>query len=152
MNRGADRFGIGASRAFRRASRSGSRFGDIVKGILTAGAIRKGVNLLSSGLRTATTEFISFDDAIKSSTARFGDLKVNTVAGQKSIAELGKIARKVGAETEFTATQAAQGLEFFALAGFSAKQSIAALPATVDFATAANIELARAEYRYGAII
>jgi TP901 family phage tail tape measure protein len=144
MNRGADRFGSGASRAFRRASRSGSRFGDIVKGILTAGAIRKGVGLLSSGLQIATTEFIAFDDAIKSSTARFGDLNVNTVAGQKSIAKLGKIARKIGAETEFTATEAAQGLEFFALAGLSVKESIALLPGTVDLATAANTDLARA--------
>jgi TP901 family phage tail tape measure protein len=144
MDRGADRFGRNASRAFRRASRSGSRFGDIVKGILTAGAIRKGVGLLSRGLREATTEFISFDDAIKSSTARFGDLDVKTKAGQKSIAELGNIARKVGAETEFTATEAAKGLELFALAGLSVSQSVGLLPGTVNLATAANTDLARA--------
>ena len=144
MDKQAGKFGKNASTAFRKASRQGSLFGKIVKGILTAGIISRGIGLLTRGLRAATTEFISFDDAIKSSTARFGDLKVNTIAGQRAISDLRKIARKVGAETEFTATQAAQGLEFLALAGFNAKQSIAALPATVNFATAANLELARA--------
>lgn len=144
MDKQAGKFGKNASAAFKKAGRQGSLFGNIVKGILTAGIINRGIGLLTRGLREATTEFISFDDAIKSSTARFGDLKVNTIAGQRAISDLRKIARKVGAETEFTATQAAQGLEFLALAGFNAKQSIAALPATVDFATAGNLELARA--------
>lgn len=144
MDRQAGKFGKNASAAFKNASRQGSRFGGIVKGILTAGIISRGIGLLARGLREVTTEFISFDDAIKASTARFNDLKVNTKAGQQAILELEKTARRVGARTEFTATQAAQGLEFLALAGFNAKQSIAALPATVNFATAANVELARA--------
>ncbi|MCK5219323.1 phage tail tape measure protein [bacterium] len=144
MGRGATRFGGNASRAFRTASRQGSLFGKIVKGILVAGVIRKGFTLLTSGIREATTQFISFDDAIKSTTARFADLKVNSLAGQRAIADLRKTARNLGAETEFTATEAAQGLEFLALAGFNAKQSIAALPTTINFATAANSDLARA--------
>jgi TP901 family phage tail tape measure protein len=144
MTKSVNRFGLKSSQAFNKASRSGSLFGKVVKGILVAGVLRRGISLLTSGFREATTEFISFDDAIKSATARMGDLKVGTIAGQKSIADLRKISRKLGAETEFTATQAAQGLEFLALAGFNAKQSIAALPSTIDFATVAGGELARA--------
>lgn len=43
MARGADHFGDETDKAFRRASISSSRFGDIVKGVLTAGAIENGI-------------------------------------------------------------------------------------------------------------
>lgn len=43
MANGADHFGDEADNAFRRASKSSSRFGDIVKGVLTAGAIEQGI-------------------------------------------------------------------------------------------------------------
>ena len=57
---------------------------------------------------------------------------------------MNKIARELGATTEFTASQAAFGLEFMALAGFKARESIAALPAVLDLATAASMDLGRA--------
>lgn len=54
------------------------------------------------------------------------------------------IARKMGATTEWTANQAASALKYLAAAGFTAKQSIAALPGTLDLATAGQVDLARA--------
>lgn len=62
----------------------------------------------------------------------------------KSLKGLTDIARKMGAETEFSATQASGALKFLAAAGFSAAQSIAALPQTLDLATAGQVDLATA--------
>jgi len=62
----------------------------------------------------------------------------------KDLKDLTAIARKMGAETEHTATQAAGALKFLAAAGFSAKKSMAALPGTLDLATAGQVDLAAA--------
>ena len=62
----------------------------------------------------------------------------------KELQKLTDIARKMGATTEHTATQAAGALKFLAAAGFTVKQSISALPGTLDLATAGQVDLASA--------
>ena len=74
MSAGAKKFGGNADRAFQRASRGARGFGDITKGILAAGAVQKGLGLISSGVSETTTQFASFDDAITGATARFKDI------------------------------------------------------------------------------
>lgn len=54
------------------------------------------------------------------------------------------VAKDLGSTTEFSATQAADGLSFLAMAGFDAAESIAAIPAVLDLATAAGMGLAEA--------
>ncbi len=143
MGKGADKFGNRSSNAFKKASRSASAFGKIAKRVLGAGVLIGGILLLKRGIGEVAREFVTFDQAITASSAKFKDLKLNTEAGQKSLLELKKTARDVGAVTQFTATEAAQGLDFLAMAGFSAKQSMALLPGVVDLATVANVDLAR---------
>jgi TP901 family phage tail tape measure protein len=53
-------------------------------------------------------------------------------------------AAKAGRTTEFTASQSAMALNNLAMAGFSAEQAISALPAVVNTATSAQIELEEA--------
>jgi TP901 family phage tail tape measure protein len=134
-------FGKDSKKGFRQASKSALSFKKIVGGIVTAGALTKGINLATQGVRGLTEEFVTFDHALTAASAKFPE-KIKR--GTKEFAELGQAARKVGAETQFTATQAAEGLNFLAMAGFDAKKSIAALPGVVDLATAADMDLARA--------
>lgn len=143
MGKNADRFGKSAKSSFQKASRAGSRFRDIVKGILAASALRRGFGLLGMGLRTASTEFIAFDDAATSAVAKFSEIDLATKRGQAAFLRIKTAAREMGAATEFTAAQSAEALDFLALAGFNAEQAIASLPGTVDLATAANADLAR---------
>jgi len=58
--------------------------------------------------------------------------------------KLTAIARDLGATTEFSATEAAQGLQFLAAAGLTVEQQIAALPGVIDLATASQVDLATA--------
>ncbi len=106
----------------------------------TAGAVAAvGVSVMAlakAGLY-ASMQFSEFDDKMR---------KVAAVSGATS-AEFGKmtaLAEKMGQNTRYTSTQAAEGMEFLALAGFNAKASIAALPNVLNLAAAGATELGAA--------
>ena len=54
------------------------------------------------------------------------------------------IAKDLGSTTEFSASQAADGLNFLAMAGFNATEAMAAIPSVLDLATASGLGLAEA--------
>lgn len=143
MGKGVEKFGNKSSTAFSKANRKASTFGKTMKKILTAGVLISAFVLLKRGISDVTREFVTFDQAITASSAKFKDLKLSTEAGQKTLLELKKTARDVGAATQFTATEAAQGLDFLAMAGFRTGQAIKLLPGVVDLATVAGVDLAR---------
>lgn len=107
-------------------------------------AAKRGLMALGIGAALVARQFVQFDDAIFAATSKFGDLNITTKEGQKTMEQLRKSARKVGAETKFNAVQAAQGLDFLALAGFNAEQAMASLPGVVSLATVANVDLGTA--------
>lgn len=53
-------------------------------------------------------------------------------------------AKELGSQTKFTATEAADAMNFLALAGYNTKQILDAVPATLDLAAAGGMDLARA--------
>jgi TP901 family phage tail tape measure protein len=143
MGKNAKKFGETSSRAFKQASKSATSFGTITKGILAAGAIQKSLRGVSMGLSVVTTDFIAFDDAITAGAAKFKGLNLSTKEGQKTLDALRKSARETGAETKFSAAEAAGGLDFYATAGFNAAQAMAVIKPTAKLATIANLDLAR---------
>lgn len=144
MGKSANKFGRKADKAFKKSSKSAKVFKGVLAGILTAGLLKTGFGFLNRGLKTATAQFISFDQSITSASAKFKDLDLSTKKGQKTLLDLKKTARDVGAATQFSATEAAQGMDFLALAGFTTKQAMKALPSVVDLATVGNLDLGRA--------
>lgn len=144
MGRAAYKFGRSADRSFNRASKSGSRFGAVVKGIVVASAIQKSMGLLTSGANGVTESFVAFDDAVVGAGARFKDIGPNAKNFDKRLQAIKDSAREVGATTQFTATQAAQGLEFMARVGFDSAQAIGSLTSMINLATAAKEDFATA--------
>lgn len=59
----------------------------------------------------------------------------------KQYKALEQTARDLGKTTQFSALEAAQGMQFLAMAGFNANQQIAAMPAMLDLAKVGNMEL-----------
>jgi len=96
------------------------------------------------GIAMVGKEFLDFDHAITKASAKFPDLNRNTKEGQQTLAALGKTAREVGATTQFSAADAAAGLDFLAMAGFNAKQAMSLLPGVTNLAVVADVDLARA--------
>lgn len=125
----------------KRMKKSSMGLGKLMGGIVGSRLILGGLNLIKRGIGAVTKQFVDFDQAITAAGAKFGDAFKR---GTKGALELRKVARKIGAETEFTATQAGQGLDFLALASFNAAQSMKLLPGVVDLATATQSDLARA--------
>lgn len=116
----------------------------MLSAIKTMAVYAGGVALVMTALRAVVGGFVDFDHAIVSASAKFSDLDTSTTAGKKKIDELRETARKIGADTEYSAAQAAQGLDYLAMAGFKTNQAISLLPGVVNLATVANTDLARA--------
>lgn len=60
------------------------------------------------------------------------------------IQDLSQFAQQMGATTKYTATQAADALNYMALAGYDAQKSMDMLPKVLNLASAGNMDLARA--------
>lgn len=66
-----------------------------------------------------------------------------TGATGKDFQDLRDQAKELGATTKFSATQAAEGMGFLAMAGFQTKDIMDAMPGVLDLASAGNMDLAR---------
>jgi TP901 family phage tail tape measure protein len=124
------------SRRLRSLNRGVGKFGGIAKrgALLAAGALTG----LAVVMAKVTQVGMAFEQTLTNAAAKFPG---NIRKGTKAFAELSAAAETVGSETEFSATQAAEGLNFLAMAGFDAKMAIGALPGVVDLATAAQVDL-----------
>lgn len=67
-----------------------------------------------------------------------------TAEGQKAFETLENAARECGASTAFSATEAAEALNYLALAGYDADKAATALPTVLKLAGAGAMDLARA--------
>lgn len=105
---------------------------DFVKTSLeTAG--RAAVGFMADSVQTGR----EFDQAMSQVAATMG-----TSVGE--IENLRDFAREMGANTAFSATEAAEALNYMALAGYNAETSMSMLPNVLNLAAAGNIDLARA--------
>lgn len=82
-----------------------------------------------------------FEQSLVNAAAKFpGEIQ----KGSKQFKVLQDAALKAGASTEFTATSAASALNYLAMSGFNAQQSVSALPGVIDLATASGTDLTSA--------
>jgi len=106
-------------------AQSAKKVGTVLTGIGAAGALLIGKTVSSfSGFELALT-------------------KAGAVAGATSeqMGTMSDVARELGRTTAFSAKQAAEALTFLSMAGFSVKDSTAALPGVLQLAAAANLDL-----------
>ena len=96
--------------------------------------------VVATGTKTVKT-FASFDDAIRQVYATMGLSYSENTAEMEA---LSAAAKDMGANTKFTASEAAYALNYLALAGYDAQKSIAALPTVLNLAQAGGIDLASA--------
>lgn len=139
MQNRVGKFTRSAEKSFRKLNKQVGKFGAGMKKAAVAAVA--GAALIGKAIVDVTKAGAEFGRAIGSAAAKFPD---DIKRGSAEFKALEKAARDVGSATEFTATQAAQGLGFLAKAGFDAKFSMAALAPIVDFATASELDLATA--------
>lgn len=88
-------------------------------------------------------QFADFDDAIYGATARFKAAEKPGTNMAVVMQNLRDASRKTGAETQFTAKLMAEGLNKFALAGFTSQEAINSLRTQVDLATVTGEDFIR---------
>jgi len=128
---GVDKFSSTIAKSQKRIDKFGksmSRAGRSMTMALTVPLVTMGVAALKT-----TADF-------EQSMLRVGNL---TGATGKQFAALESQARDLGATTLHTASQAAEGMGFLGMAGFKTNEIMSAMPATLDLATVAQIELGR---------
>lgn len=122
--------------------------GDIIKANLISSAIINGVKALANGLKTLATAAVGvgsdFESGMTLVAATMGITAEEIAAGSEEFDKLQKAAKEAGATTQFSATQAAEALNYMALAGYDADKSIETLPTVLNLAAAGGMDLATA--------
>lgn len=77
-------------------------------------------------------------------TYAMSSVQAVTKATAADMVQLEKITRELGATTQFTSSQAAEGAKYLGMAGFTTNQILEALPATLDLAAAATLSMGQA--------
>lgn len=116
----------------------------VATGAMAAGAVAFGASSVKTGME--------FDSAMSQVAATMGKT-MDEMASETGTVELAwgsftgnlrDYAKEMGANTKFSATQAAEALNYMALAGYDTQKSMEMLPPVLNLAAAGNMELATA--------
>lgn len=122
----------GAKKAFELAAKAVAAAGAAI-----AAGIGKGISKLVEFSKESVQVGMNFDSSMSQVAATMG----KTV---DEIQDLREFAKEMGSTTQFSASQAADGLNYMALAGYSAEDAMKALPTVLNLAAAGGMELATA--------
>lgn len=154
MERAAKSFGSGASSALDRVSRSsdrthnslrnttkaGHKFGTIVKGILTANALRGGIGMVGGALQRVGTDFLDFDDTMVASATQFDDIGVKAERFGDRLEELEKKWMSFARGSRFGMAEIAKAGEYFASSGWKSAAAEGLMPYFLKSARANRVE------------
>lgn len=105
------------------------------------GAVSTGIVALGGYAAKVGTEF---EYAMSGVAATMGMTAEEVNNGSEAFTMLEDAAKKAGATTQFSATQAAEALNYLALAGYNAEEASVALPKVLNLAAAGGLDLAYA--------
>lgn len=131
--KGGDKFGTGFAGKMKGAISAGLVF----VGNLLANMATQALNALGQFVGDSIQTGMNFDAAMSQVAATMG----TTV---DKIQDLQEFAQEMGRTTAFSANQAAEALNYMALAGYTSEEAMQALPNVLNLAAAGSIDLARA--------
>ena len=119
-----------------KSSESGiTGLGKTIAGVVSAGAILKlGKDAITTGM--------NFDSAMSQVGATMGLTQEEINSTDGVFQKLRKTALEMGSSTKFSASEAAEGLNYLAMSGMDADTMMKALPITLQMAGASGIDLA----------
>lgn len=128
-----------------------SALGGGLKKVATVGVAAVGAATAAIGAfaKSSIDAGMDFDQSMSQVFATMGDkaeavIKTGEYAGMKSSEALRDFAKEMGRTTEWSATQSADALNYMALAGYDATESMKMLPNVLNLASAGSMDLARA--------
>lgn len=135
--------------ALQKISATGEKLKTVGDNISSAGEKMLPVTAAVTGLGTAAvTTAANFESSMSQVQATMGITadSMSTVDGQSvnTMDTLSELAKKMGSETAFSASECAQALNYLALAGYSTQEMCDTLPTVLYLAAAGGIDLASA--------
>ncbi|TFW49207.1 phage tail tape measure protein [Bacillus sp. 005/A4HT-01/001] len=131
----SSQFSAGVSQAENQMQQMGNSAQSLSKqmGLIQTAALAVG-GAVVAGIGVSVKTAADFEQAMS---------KVQSISGAtgQDFQDLQNIAMKLGETTKFTATEAAQGLQYLAMAGFSVKDQVGSLPAVLNMAAAASVDM-----------
>lgn len=143
MSASTSKFAMGFERDVKKAEMKWRAMGQTMKTVGKV-AIGTGLAAVGAGLVSSTKKYIEFEDSITKAGSKFKDMDVTSEDYAEKLELLQVAARKVGAVTKYSATDAAGALDKMAMAGLTSEQSMALLMGTTNLATAAGTDLTSA--------
>ena len=126
-----------------------SNFGDVLKASLVSEVIIGGIKAIgdavietSKKINDSINIYASFEDSMLQVAATMGMTSDEISSGSDSYKLLEKAAKDAGINTVFSASNAADALNYLALAGYDAEKAAATLPKVLNLAAAGGMELA----------
>ncbi|HDR7458551.1 TPA: phage tail tape measure protein [Bacillus paranthracis] len=122
-------------RAGERMRSIGTRMQDV--GATMGASFMAGATTMGYALGKTITTAADFESAMSRVAALSG-------ASDAELQKLTQTARELGASTSFSASQAAEGMQYLAMAGFKTNDVIAAMPGLLDLAASGQMDLGAA--------
>lgn len=120
-----------------------TKTGEVVKGV--GKTLTKSITLPITAIGAASSKlYYDFDNAMRGVAGTMGITAQEIANGSESYKKLEGAARDCGKNTQFSATESAEALNYLALAGYDVDKAIAMLPKTLNLAAAGNLDLASA--------
>lgn len=107
----------------------------------SATAITAGTGAITAGVGAAIKVGSNFEASMSQVAATMGITTQEIANGSKDFEKLKAAAKDAGANTMFSASQAAEALNYMALAGYTADEAIATMPTVLNLAAAGGMEL-----------
>lgn len=126
-----------------KADSTGKSLGDSLSFGLGASIGGKVLDGLTTGLKGLTTGAVEAGKSFDASMSKVAALQGDKL-GATGFNDLAEAAKNAGATTQFSATEAADALQYMALAAWDVETSTASLPAVLNLAAAADMDLAKA--------
>lgn len=123
-------------------------FGEVLKANLASAAIENGIRQIANGIKEISTAAVSvgktFESSMSQVAATMGMTADEIAAGSKEYDLLKNAAGEAGKATKYSASEAADALNYLALAGYDAQKSADTLPKVLNLAAAGGLDLAYA--------
>lgn len=110
-------------------------------------SLQSGIGMLAAGF--AITSVVS---TLSGFETQMSSVAAVTGATGQALDAMRDTAKRLGSTTEFSASQAAEGLKLLAQAGYSSTDAIATIPKVLDLATASSMDLGTAADYVGSIM
>lgn len=123
------------------ANKKTSVFGSVVKANLTSAAIISGVKKLGETAKEATKYVVDIGSSFEAAMSEV--IAISGASGDE-IEALTEKAKELGAETKFSASEAADALKYMSLAGWSTADMLSGIDGILSLAAASGMELASA--------